>query len=223
MRAGFFGLGNLIAKHVNKIHVGAARKTLGRIRELRKSPDLAMSDPEIKQHTRNVRHFVGPFVEQAKASRIKGSMFLNTTKLKYAAMLHDTAKLPWSRIADLPEKKLKQHKIKHVVEGTKRVRKHVSKRFANIVAAHHERINGRGYPLGLKGRKIPLEAQVLGIIDVYCALREGRSYRERHYKYSKDEAIDVLDKEADAGKFDKDLVYSFIEVLVNERGDYFRA
>ena len=110
-----------------------------------------------------------------------------------------------------------------MLEGTNWVGKNVSKKLAKIVATHHERINGSGYPSGLKGRKIPLEAQMLGIIDVYCALREGRPYREKHYKYSKEEAIEVLDKEADAGKFDKDLVYSFIEILVNERGDYFRA
>lgn len=47
-----------------------------------------------------------------------------------------------------------------------------------IVRAHHERLDGRGYPHGLAGERIPLEARILAICDVYDALTSARAYRE---------------------------------------------
>ena len=214
------------AKPLVKQPVGKARKlrldTLLRIRTTQKS----LRKP-LRQHQRNVTHYVPMLAAQVIKDALRGSKSLDVNVLRDAARLHDVSKGEWSESKKLSKPKYKnllhRYQIAHVDAGTKTVEAIVSKKAATIVAAHHERINGSGYPLKLKGRKIPLEAQMLGIIDVYCALREGRPYREKHYKYSKEEAIEVLDKEADAGKFDKNLVYSFIEVLVNERGDYFRA
>ena len=42
---------------------------------------------------------------------------------------------------------------------------------------HHERLDGSGYPEGLRGERIPLEARILAVADVYDALASGRSYR----------------------------------------------
>jgi putative nucleotidyltransferase with HDIG domain len=46
-----------------------------------------------------------------------------------------------------------------------------------IVRWHHEKIDGTGYPDGLRGDEIPLSAQIIGIADVYDALTTARSYR----------------------------------------------
>ncbi|WP_321477849.1 HD domain-containing phosphohydrolase [uncultured Paludibaculum sp.] len=48
---------------------------------------------------------------------------------------------------------------------------------APIVRAHHEHWDGSGYPLGLKGNQIPLEARVLAAVDTFVALRSERHYR----------------------------------------------
>ncbi len=48
---------------------------------------------------------------------------------------------------------------------------------ARIALHHHEAMDGSGYPNGLRGRDIPLEARIVGVADVYDALREDRPYR----------------------------------------------
>lgn len=49
---------------------------------------------------------------------------------------------------------------------------------ANIAASHHERWDGKGYPKGLAGKEIPLEARIMAIADVYDALVSKRCYKE---------------------------------------------
>jgi putative two-component system response regulator len=49
---------------------------------------------------------------------------------------------------------------------------------ANIALHHHESMDGTGYPNGLSGESIPIEARIVGIADVYDALREDRPYRD---------------------------------------------
>jgi len=49
---------------------------------------------------------------------------------------------------------------------------------ARIALHHHEAMDGSGYPNGLRGRDIPLEARIVGVADVYDALREDRPYRD---------------------------------------------
>ena len=48
---------------------------------------------------------------------------------------------------------------------------------SEIVLAHHERIDGRGYPRGLAGEAIPLEARILAVADAYEAMTADRPYR----------------------------------------------
>jgi putative nucleotidyltransferase with HDIG domain len=58
-----------------------------------------------------------------------------------------------------------------------------------IVLAHHERVDGRGYPHGLTGEQIPLEARILSICDVFDALTSWRAYRE---PWSHERALDLI-------------------------------
>lgn len=60
---------------------------------------------------------------------------------------------------------------------------------ARIALHHHEAMDGSGYPNGLKGEEIPLEARIVGVADVYDALREDRPYRNG---MSHDQAMAIL-------------------------------
>lgn len=52
----------------------------------------------------------------------------------------------------------------------------------NVILYHHERYDGRGYPAGLRGRDIPLEARIVAVADVFDALSSDRPYRKAHLR-----------------------------------------
>ena len=81
---------------------------------------------------------------------------------------------------------------------------------ANYVLAHHERIDGKGYPKGLKGMEIPLQARIIAIADAYDAMTSHRSYRTA---MSEKEAIAELLKSAGA-QLDSYLVDVFVNRVI---------
>jgi response regulator RpfG family c-di-GMP phosphodiesterase len=73
------------------------------------------------------------------------------------------------------------------------------------VLSHHERWDGGGYPRGLKGRRIPLAARLIAIVDTFDAITHGRSYRQGR---SSDVARTVI-LEGRGTQFDPELVDLF--------------
>jgi HD-GYP domain-containing protein (c-di-GMP phosphodiesterase class II) len=67
------------------------------------------------------------------------------------------------------------------------------RREAAIVVAHHERIDGSGYPRGLRGEQIPLEARIVAVADTYDVLISDRPYRKA---FSTGEAVRILREES---------------------------
>ena len=78
-----------------------------------------------------------------------------------------------------------------------------------IAYAHHEKLDGSGYPRGLSGSEIPVQSKIMTIADIYDAL----TARDRPYKSSVpvEKALDILHMEADAGKIDPMLLAVFVE------------
>ena len=77
----------------------------------------------------------------------------------------------------------------------------------NIAEYHHEAINGTGYPRGIKGEDIPLEARIVAVADVFDALTSVRSYKKA---WSNDMAIKTL-QELAGETLDKDCVNALLE------------
>jgi len=67
------------------------------------------------------------------------------------------------------------------------------RREADIVIAHHERIDGSGYPRGLRGEQIPLEARILAVADTYDVLISDRPYRQA---FDNEHAVRILREES---------------------------
>jgi len=83
----------------------------------------------------------------------------------------------------------------------------------SIVRHHHERLDGTGYPDGLRGREVPLLAQIIGIIDVYDALTSARPYKSA---LPRDRALEELAREVEKGWRDPTLVREFAALSVEE-------
>lgn len=78
----------------------------------------------------------------------------------------------------------------------------------SIIRQHHERMDGSGYPDGLKDEEILVQSRLMSIVDIYDAVTQ-----ERHYKpaFTKREAMKILTKEAESGKLDPRLVDFFLK------------
>jgi putative two-component system response regulator len=135
--------------------------------------------------------------------------------LYWAALLHDLGKIgiPES-ILNKPAPLTAEERLemqRHVEIGH-RVIIHCSADFvpiAQVVAAHHERMDGNGYPNRLKGEDIPIEARILTVIDVFEALTSRRPYHEARENA---EALKMV--QDDAGThFDKTVVDAFIDLF----------
>ena len=88
---------------------------------------------------------------------------------------------------------------------------------AEIVLAHHERIDGKGYPNGLVGPQIPIAAKIISVADTYDVMTSRDSYRQ---PVSSREAIEEL-RRVSGAQLDGDVVETFIGLL-EERTITFR-
>jgi putative two-component system response regulator len=89
-----------------------------------------------------------------------------------------------------------------------------------IVRHHHERLDGSGYPDGLKGDAIPLLAQMMGIVDVYDAITTTRPYKPA--TTAKQAYVELLE-EVDQGWRRRDLVEAFIALDIGQPAGDMRA
>jgi len=85
----------------------------------------------------------------------------------------------------------------------------VPERGRDIVIQHHEKINGVGYPYGLKGDSIPLVAQVVSICDAYDAMTTNRCYQKAKKPF---DAFAIITKDM-YGHFNPSVIEKFIMLL----------
>lgn len=142
--------------------------------------------------------------------------FSESELMKVASTMHDVGKIAISDTVLKKHGKLSPEEFRLVQEhpnaGYKILNKselEIMKIAAEIALYHHEKYDGTGYPMGAKGRDIPLKARMMAIIDVYDAMTHKRIYKEAS---TQEEALAYL--MAEKGKhFDAKLVDIFIENL----------
>lgn len=89
------------------------------------------------------------------------------------------------------------------------------KMIPSIAHAHHEKLNGTGYPRGLYADEIPVQSKMMTIADIYDALTD----KDRPYKKAVpiDRALDILRMEVKDNHVDSDLLKIFIEAKIYEK------
>jgi putative nucleotidyltransferase with HDIG domain len=131
-----------------------------------------------------------------------------------AALLHDIGKFIFPDSILFADSKLdkEQYEIvkRHPEQGARLVaRIDGYGPVAEIILAHHERIDGRGYPNGLVGEQIPLAARIISVADTYDVMTSRDSYRQ---PVSSREAIEELRRVSDA-QLDAGVVDVFVRLL----------
>ncbi|MBI4383527.1 MAG: response regulator [Nitrospinae bacterium] len=128
--------------------------------------------------------------------------------LRYAGILHDIGKIgvPDSILqkrGSLSEEEI-QVVRKHTVIGHEICKPlKTAQGLLEIVLHHHEKLDGSGYPHGLRNGEISLTVRIVAVADIYDALTSDRSYRSR---MSAEDAFGVLDREAEARHIDADVL-----------------
>ena len=108
---------------------------------------------------------------------------------------------------------------KHTTDGYDIVKNDPSKSpYADTTRHHHEKLDGSGYPDGLKAKDITLYTRIISIIDIYEALEGKRPYHEHNEPWPHKKIKSLLIKEANENKLDKELIGKFIQCIEIEKG-----
>jgi len=217
------GADDFLNKPVNKHELLARVQSLLRMKEFTDELEnaetvvfsLALSieakDPNTEGHCERLSEF-----SEALAGRLKLPVEMRIA-LRRAGMVHDVGKvavpehilLKAGPLTDEEWKVMKQHPV----VGERICRPLKSFRLVlPIIRHHHEKLDGSGYPDGLKGEQIPLLARVLQVTDVYDALTTDRPYRKA---LQPQKALAIMREEVKRGWWDGSLVDE-MEALVQE-------
>lgn len=137
-------------------------------------------------------------------------------QLSIGAFLHDVGKIKVpDQILNKPGKLsksefevMKTH-VNHSIEAIQAI-PGISALACEVAAQHHEKLNGRGYPLGLPQQQISVYGRMISICDIFDALTAGRCYKDG---YPQVKAFTILRKLAQDNHLDSTLVDTFIKCL----------
>jgi putative nucleotidyltransferase with HDIG domain len=144
---------------------------------------LAQAIEAKDSYTRDHVHRVADYAKRlAQAFRLTND---EIKRIEKAAILHDIGKITTpesilNKKGSLTDEEKKLMK-KHVVESRKMLSKitlGIDEKVKDYVEYHHERWDGKGYPKGLKGKEIPLGAQIIAVADTFDAMTSNRAYRK---------------------------------------------
>lgn len=169
---------------------------------------IETKDIETYEHSKGVTYY---------SIKISKKLNLNQEQIddiEYAALLHDIGKIALNEHILYKPTKLREDEFEYIKKHTEMGYKILSiseplRNISNFVLLHHEWFNGMGYPFGLKGDTIPLEAQIVSISDYIDTILQGRNYFERK---ETEDLIKELNKLRNI-KFKDELVDKAIEVL----------
>ncbi len=168
-------------------------------------------DPLTSGHSLRVTEFAIAICQQMNLSNAYTEM------IRVAALLHDYGKIavPDSilkkpgRLTEIEYEEVKKH-CRRTREILERIHfEGIFRQVPEVAACHHEKLDGSGYPYGLRGKEIPLGARIIAVADFFEALTSKRHYRE---PMGISEAIELL--EAGSGShFDPKVVAAFMRCL----------
>ena len=204
---------------------------IGTIKEIPVELDNILKDPSLKgievvakEIDARSNYTKGHSLEVAAYAVMLGKQIrldqMQVESLRIASILHDIGNMGIpDHILNKPGSLTPEEKS--IIQGHPGLAEMVLKKYPHIedilpaILYHHERFDGKGYPLGLKEEEIPLLARILSVVEAYEAMISPRPYRRR---MSKEEAIGELKKEA-GSQFDPMVVNAFVNLLRQKKDD----
>src|SRR5579863_1882542 len=143
------------------------------------------------------------------------------TALRRAGIVHDIGKVAVPDAILLKPSRLTSEEWKimqeHPVVGERICSPLKSFRFVlSIIRHHHEKLDGSGYPDGLRGEAIPVTARVLQIVDIYDALTTERPYKKA---FSSADALQTMKEEVVKGWWDPRVFDQFEKLIITSATD----
>ncbi|MFA6635952.1 MAG: HD domain-containing phosphohydrolase [Candidatus Omnitrophota bacterium] len=190
-----------------------------KIKEVRTELARLLFDASEKCDPDTAKHALRSMIFAERLGREVGLGVRRMENLKTASLLHDLGKLAVNPAVLFKKGKLTteefEHIKKHIVWGADLLsRIYLLKDIVSIMSGHHENYDGRGYPEGISGESIPLEARILSVADIYEALTAARPYREA---FSREEAVAIMEYEK-GHKLDPSLTDIFLAMIRKEGG-----
>lgn len=170
---------------------------------------LENKDDYLKGHNYRVSKYALIILEEM-------GLKLNTDNLNYAASYHDIGKIKISpdivhKESSLTPKEFEVMKM-HPIYSYEIIKTILGEDIAYIAKCHHEKLDGSGYPLHLKGDAIPIEAQIIAVADIFDALTTKRTYRDA---YSFNDAIKIMEADVINHKINKE-AYNALKKAIND-------
>lgn len=157
------------------------------------------------QHT--VTHTITTTEISRSVARLMGMSEQQQKQVYYGALLHDLGKIGIPvEILEFPGKLSAQAMtiMRTHVDITERILGGaVEEGAANIALRHHEKLDGSGYPKGLKADALTMCQRIVAVADIVSALLGTRSYKDA---YPKERTLDIIGEQADQGKLDSRVV-----------------
>jgi hypothetical protein len=203
---GLFLLPLLLARYTFKLYTDMRQEHIDTVRALTSAIDA--SDPFTKGHSERVAAY------STAIAREMGLSEPRVMTIEYASLIHDMGKIAlqhdillkpgaltdeeWAIMRTHPETGARIVANLHFLRGAR-----------DVVLYHHERIDGKGYPAGLEGKAIPLEARIVKVADAFDAMMSTRPYRE---SLGFSNALSQLD-DGRGTEFDPEVVKAFLRLL----------
>ena len=216
------GADDFITKPPNKMELLARSKSLIKLKRL--NDNLASVEYVLFSLARTVeakdKYTKGHIERVAKMAIILGrNMGLNESEmeaLRFGGILHDIGKITipeyiLNKPGPLNPEEAEVMKS-HPVAGYDiclPLKKNLGQAL-DVIRQHHEKLDGSGYPDGLKNEDISIASRIMAVVDIFDALVTNRAYREG---LSFDRAVEILRQEVKKEKLDELVVENLIEII----------
>lgn len=213
---------DILTKHRIPVDDSTSRLLTKKLEEMNINNEKLYQVADTLVTTYNPEHIQGSVKKKVELAALLAKRFdlskEATDRLKIAVLLYDIGNTMLPKeilrkkdpLTDEDKASIKKHPLIAAREILKPISNIVD--IIPIIEKHHENWNGTGYPANLSGDEIPVESQIILIVDAYFALLEKRPYRDA---MSKEEAINQIEQDINT-KWSEKLASEFIGIVRND-------